>query len=873
MFRLFFLFLLPLAFMSAKPMLSLPTTVPSVALSQMDLTDRSYKLITSHNSVLFVATNEGVSAINIADPKNPTLLDSYSASIYNNGTVDYGTNNVAITPDQQTLLLTSNQTLHSIDISDPTQLQQRDTTNGSNNDQLNALAISNDGTKAFVVSDILFYIFDISDVSNMQQMSYTVINQDQLIINDAKDIVLSSDNTKAYIVSANKRLVILNLDHTNQTVEKIYEEDSQTSYGSFEFAKVVLSSNDQTLFVAHEDDGKLHIYNVSTPSSPEVISTVTNYSITSFALSNDETYGLITHSKGASLIDLNTIDQPNTQHTYSVGASNDIFFSQGLAFVAQEDGAISILTPPFPTSLYEVSLNHDVGPYILNLVTKGDRLFLVSETRGLGIATITTPTNISTPSYYLPWTQDETFSAGFALTQEATRAFIAQKYYVYNGGNSYYDGEGIITLDIDNTSITKVTSSPIDTAVLQMQLSHDAQTLFTLESKKLSSFHVDLNGSLTLIDSYTFDNHMKYFGISAEEDVIVVRQNGGTNIHQFSINQGNTFSEIDVQSSSKNDLELYLEHNIHFQTLHFWPDNRKVLTFNGTTYQLNGNQTTQTGQLAIPNPHSGAPFAVLADHRYALYSEFGWLHLYDITPILFLPTNFGSTSLPLTLNSSEQPLTISTHSNTPSIAVNNYTQKSVLDDNLTNVNLSIDGDVNTTTKATLTISTTQEDNATLYVYLYPNEGILLNRGWNLKSLDYNSSNVPQTIETLWQYHNGVWHAKSSDPTIQTTLETNFSPITEINASTGTWFYATQTQKLTSEQLMASQTTNLAQGWSLVGSDIKRDIDDFNCYNGISPKFMWVYRNGTWFVHTNNTLDAYLKTNNILANEGSWAYCP
>merc|ERR1711879_292179 len=120
--------------------------------------------------------------------------------------------------------------------------------------------------------------------------------------------------------------------------------------------------------------------------------------------------------------------------------------------------------------------------------------------------------------------------------------------------------------------------------------------------------------------------------------------------------------------------------------------------------------------------------------------------------------------------------------------------------------------------------------------------ISLNQGWNLVSLELNStvdlnSLNNQDIEIVRTLQNNtwkVWQSNSSSNTL-TTLEDGY----------GYWIKATQntTIDITGERV-ANQISLNPNQWTMLGSQSITDIDQFFTSNP-NTKIIWTYKNGEY----------------------------
>ncbi|MCK5918406.1 MAG: hypothetical protein KAG34_08265, partial [Cocleimonas sp.] len=147
-------------------------------------------------------------------------------------------------------------------------------TNGS----ASASVLSSDSKKAFVIGDKGLQIVDISDPSSPALLgAYNIAKHDKTTTNIAYDIVLSNDESKAFVT----------------TVANIYDPITTKL-------------------------GKLQIIDISNPSSPILLGNYSDSDMRSFKFSNDKRKIFITSSSGLKIVDISNPSTPLLLATYKI---------------------------------------------------------------------------------------------------------------------------------------------------------------------------------------------------------------------------------------------------------------------------------------------------------------------------------------------------------------------------------------------------------------------------------------------------------------------------------------------------------------------------------------------------------------------------
>ena len=153
--------------------------------------------------------------------------------------------------------------------------------------------------------------------------------------------------------------------------------------------------------------------------------------------------------------------------------------------------------------------------------------------------------------------------------------------------------------------------------------------------------------------------------------------------------------------------------------------------------------------------------------------------------------------------------------------------------------------------------------------------IFVQEGWNLISANIEDITAisPQAI-IVWKYKNAQWQAYLHDVTIQQELEAlEYYVIDNLSNDEGFWILAAESFVLPiNVNNSLNITSNINQGWSLLGSSQDESINNYSCQSG-NTMAIWKYVNNTWKLYsTIPHNENYESFDTIFENEGYWSYC-
>jgi len=235
-----------------------------IKISQYNTKSDARKVILSQdNTKAFVANQENFLIMDITTPTNPIKLGSIDTM--------YGASGIALSKDATTAFIADSMAgLKIVDITDPTNPIQigeisQNTHGGGTIDLVQAVVLSNDGTKAFIVDYSGLLIADVTEPSNPKIVSRLKTK------GHAYGITISKDNTKVFIADTRNGLVIVDITNPINPLKIGY-------YPSDFVSDVTLSNDDTKVFLAEGFEGTqseaitsshgLLVINITNPSKP-----------------------------------------------------------------------------------------------------------------------------------------------------------------------------------------------------------------------------------------------------------------------------------------------------------------------------------------------------------------------------------------------------------------------------------------------------------------------------------------------------------------------------------------------------------------------------------------------------------------------------
>jgi len=262
-----------------------------------------------------------------------------------------------------------------------------------------------------------------------------VTSFDEFNNGQAHDVVLSPDNTKAYVASGSNGLKIVSISDPNNP--SLIATIDTPGYAN----GVILSGDGNTAYVSDTTAGGLQIVNVSNPSSPSILGSYnSNYgSDWDTAISPDGNKAFIADSdQGLQIVDVSNPSNPTSIRSYTYASNWSKPSALGVAIspdgntayiAGQHDGlvVIDVSTPSSPSVLTKFSGGGNA--YDITLSADGQTAYIADYDYALKIVNISDP---SSPTLIGSYTSAGR-TLGVTLSQDESIAYIT-KSTNYNGG-------------------------------------------------------------------------------------------------------------------------------------------------------------------------------------------------------------------------------------------------------------------------------------------------------------------------------------------------------------------------------------------------------------------------------------------------------
>jgi len=427
----------------------------------------SIKLFPDGNRALIGALEDGIKIIDISEPKHPLVIGSMET---------IQARAVALSNDGTKAYIADNASLKIVDITDPTALKIIG--NLDLDGTILGITLSSDGKTAFLVGDeINLQIINIEESAS--PFSVNRIENRGLFTS----IVLSKDNTKAF-VSSNGVFEIFDIsDFLSPSLIGEYYKLKQS-----DLTNLVLSSDETKVYAADYYQG-ISVIDIRNLAHPVEVASYDSYRALAVQLSSDETKAFVSGGEELTILDLNE----HVVQSFTATVSTD---TKGKTFLGT----------------LHMSLNHNVSPESLILIGQGSEKFTIKSTGELYVAPdavfdYLTPSytlsvvakngktrylfaniNIAiTPfisSFQLPDGDIHVETWDVYLSSEYTKAFIT----------TY---RGLIIMDISNPSELSYLGQIMTSEMIRdFELSVDEQMAFTIYNS-MSSYN---NSSFQILD-------------------------------------------------------------------------------------------------------------------------------------------------------------------------------------------------------------------------------------------------------------------------------------------------------------------------------------------------------------------------------------
>ena len=483
----------------------------------LDITGAQDVAVSADDKTLYIAVDNssGLQVVDISNPDAPAITDSNSLGLG-------GLTVVAISHDGSTLFTasTASKNLYTIDLSSST-ISLQGNIAVSDGDNFYNIEVSSDDTRLFVATSSL-HVFDVSNSSSPSELAnYTAFSG----ANDLKKVVLSQDESTAYVVRY-QAVDILNITNAvNGNITKLGSKD--ITYNFYYPGSAAVYGN--VLYLMNVDYG-IFAYDISDPANPVQVDASVNTSVN---------YGPMELTPDGSTLfagDFRAYDTGDASGSVIAGRYIDLSEIDAVALSADNTKAYMLDNNSGKFKVIDISDEHDLtsssvlgelsGVYGSQIVlnSTGTRAWVASGSTGVRVIDISDP---STPA--LINTFDTTGSAlTITFNPSGNRAYIAD------------DSTGLVILDIsDENNITLVSSLDTAGSVKDIVLSSDGKNLF-LAARESGVQTIDISDETSPSLVNTFNEGSKTFyasslALSADGNRLFVGGGGTSAPSGFSI--------------------------------------------------------------------------------------------------------------------------------------------------------------------------------------------------------------------------------------------------------------------------------------------------------------------------------------------------
>lgn len=423
----------------------------------------AWEVALSHDGRTAYVTTQGTSQdilriVDVSDPGSPSWLASYDISST--------ATTVTLSSDDRTAFIADGDGgLHIVDVSNPASPNLLATYNTIG--AAYQVTLSSDATRAYVAEGgDGMEIIDVSNLASPSQLGVSAW--------DARKIVLSSDDGKAYTVNTSGLVIH---DVSDPTAPSFLGRKSLLGTGSG--TDLAVSSDGKTAYLSAANDG-LRILDVSNPASPQWLASFdTGEYATHVALSPDDSkLYMSTTSHGLYLFNVSNPAAPSLWHKYYTGTSTNPGSSYSVAF--SNDGTkayfangakgVQILTSPALPALlgnYKDAVGNSANDVCLS--GDGSKAYVADTSYGLRIVEVSDPA-----SPRLLGTYFNVFSNGgaysVALAGDGNTAYVA-------------DGTtGLKIVNVSNPALPSLSGSYGTVDARDVALSSDGSTAYVADN-------------------------------------------------------------------------------------------------------------------------------------------------------------------------------------------------------------------------------------------------------------------------------------------------------------------------------------------------------------------------------------------------------
>jgi len=401
-----------------------------IKLFSMDIGATAYNVTAlSNSSNLFISTDFGVLIIDASD----RLTNSPKIAKYTNGSHSY-TNTATLSNNGTKLYTNFGSKFVVADISNllnPIELDY-----DYLDDWIYQIVLSKDNTKAYIAEDDKgLVIMDITDSSDIKEIGHYDTGYKNVY-----GVALSKDETKVYLANYSHGLVVIDItDKTNPIEIGQYNTDGY-------FSRVVLSEDETKAFVADSRNG-LIVLDITDPTKPIEIGRyhTGNYDRSytkSVVLSADETKAFVVDTyEGLVVIDITDSTNPTMMAKYEIAEiGKDI---EEREINSNDEGGYIEETINDSVDSESVGYNTNGYSYRVTLSSDETKAFVADSLGGLVVIDISNLDNLKEIAHY----PTNSSIVDVTLSLDETKAFVS----------NYYNGLEIIDLDMFSKIINRPT--------------------------------------------------------------------------------------------------------------------------------------------------------------------------------------------------------------------------------------------------------------------------------------------------------------------------------------------------------------------------------------------------------------------------------
>jgi hypothetical protein len=291
------------------------------------------------NKAYIAAGSEGLIILDISNPSEVIRLGQFATNNY--------LYEVALSNDGTTAYLAEGKSLVIIDVTDPANITELNRINAGETGYIEAVTLSPDGNQAYIANGWTgFHILNVSDPLQLSQLGFFATQ------GYVGDITVSADNRKVYIADVWNGVIIM--DVTTPATPTLIAQFSplSASTGKGFSRNIVLSDTGSTAYVIDSTDGLL-ILDLTDPSQPTLLGQYLNPLgvAADIARSADGSKVYIADAKygGASLISVDVSDPAQAKQLKQLALAQAVSMTlssdETTAYIAGRSKGLFVIDP------------------------------------------------------------------------------------------------------------------------------------------------------------------------------------------------------------------------------------------------------------------------------------------------------------------------------------------------------------------------------------------------------------------------------------------------------------------------------------------------------------------------------------------------